>query len=569
MSDIDRIEYIIEQLTKGGSRSVRLSNKFNISKKDLPVLKSIHAELKLGGELTLGSVDTSKLISEGADDAFDKAIINKILQSTGNHGLGEFKSSNLENIGNVENIGGVKSKQIFKQSSGNVPRKVDDIETTVSRGLSDIQADIDIGKQLRRGYTPILKDIGTGGPMPSFVKKYVPVYKSLNDFSDNELRLTKQYKTAKNKGLSDKLALKVTKSGISRMLRTSGTDISKTLPSAGDSAVTKAVEAANQATEDLEYLQRESGLYDDKYYGPVDSHVKEYNLIKTANDSNIGKQMPFESSAEIKEYNKMVQDFDKVDLSTETKRAQKLSKSLDESQANIIEQGKGGLLEGESFGTQTKPMLTENFGDMKIGKVFMNKGQEDLEAAAKINYEKAYGDKTIPINFRHPTAQVEPGIEIGHMGFKEGDKLPIGIDKKGKTQFLIVGPPVDKAEPVSTGIISFGTDFLSDKRYLEDVQAERASKEKPGKIEIYDKTKREYKPKQTYVPSAIDESTPTISKAEYKTQQSLVGQMNQLKAMYPNVANKNNLVRLALRNMEKEYGLPVNKKLLLNLSKFF
>jgi len=45
--------------------------------------------------------------------------------------------------------------------------------------------------------------------------------------------------------------------------------------------------------------------------------------------------------------------------------------------------------------------------------------------------------------------------------------------------------------------------------------------------------------------------------------------MNQLKAMYPNVANKNNLVRLAVRNMEKEYGLPVNKKLLLNLSKFF
>ena len=45
--------------------------------------------------------------------------------------------------------------------------------------------------------------------------------------------------------------------------------------------------------------------------------------------------------------------------------------------------------------------------------------------------------------------------------------------------------------------------------------------------------------------------------------------MNQLKAMYPNVANKNNLVRLAVRNMEKQLGLPANKKLLLNLSKFF
>jgi len=567
MSNIDKIEYIIEQLTKGGSRSVRLSNKFNISKKDLPVLKSIHAELKLSGEVALGSVDASKLISEGADDAFDTAIVNKILESTGNHGLGEFKDSNLANISDVENIGGVKSKQIFKQSRGNVPRKVGDLETTVSRGLSDIQADIDIGKQLRRGYTPMLKDISTGGARPSFVEKYVPVYKSLNDFSDNELRLTKQYFTAKNKGLSDKLALKVTKSSISRMLRTSGTDISKTLPSVGDSALTKAVEAANQATQDLEYLQRESGLYDDKYYGPVDSHVKEYNLIKTANDSNIGKQMPFASSAEIKEYNKMVQDFDKVDLSTETKRAQKLSKSLEESQTNIMEQGKGGLLEGQAFGTQTKPMVTENFGDMKIGGGFKTKTEEDLEAAAKIEYEKAYGDNTIPINFKHPTAAENKTIK--EMGFNVGDKLPVGIDKKGNSIFLKVGPQVDEASPIGTGITSFGTDKTSGVRYDSDVQAERASKKQPGRIEIYDKTKREYKPKQTYVPSAIDESTPRISKAEYKTQQSLVGQMNQLKAMYPNVANKNNLVRLAVRNMEKEYGLPVNKKLLLNLSKFF
>ena len=567
MSDIDRIEYIIEQLTKGGSRSVRLSNKFNISKKDLPTLKSIHAELKLGGSLTPGTVDVGKLKSEGADDAFDTAIINKILQSSGSTGLGEFKDSNLANIGNLENIGGVKSKQIFKQSRGNVPRKVGDVETTVSRALSDIQADIDIGKQLRRGYTPMLKDISTAGPRPSFVEKYVPVYKSLDQFSDNELRLTKQYVTAKNKGLSDKLALKVTKSGISRILRTSGTDISKTLPSAGDIATTKAVEAANQATEDLEYLQRESGLYDDKYYGPVDSHVKEYNLIKTANDSSIGKQMPFESSAEIKEYNKMVQDFDKVDLSTETKRAQKLIKSLDESQANIIEQGKGGLLEGQAMGAQTKPMLTENFGDMKIGGGFKTKTEEDLEAAAKINYEKAYGDNTIPINFRHPTAAGNKTIK--EMGFNVGDKLPVGIDKKGKSIFLKVGPEVDEAKPIGTGITSFGTDRTSGVRYDSDIRAERASKEQPGRIEIYDKTKREYKPKQTYVPSAVDAGTPTISKAEYKTQQSLVGQMNQLKAMYPNVANKNNLVRLAVRNMEKEYGLPVNKKLLLNLSKFF
>ena len=56
---------------------------------------------------------------------------------------------------------------------------------------------------------------------------------------------------------------------------------------------------------------------------------------------------------------------------------------------------------------------------------------------------------------------------------------------------------------------------------------------------------------------------------EYKTQNSLVAQMREIKAMFPNVANKNNLVRLAVRNMEKQLGLPANKKLLVNLSKFF
>ena len=550
MGDIEKLqEYIKEIKTKGFKQ---LDNNFRLTKKHLNKLNTIVADVKLGGSLyneVATGVNLNKLVSEGAEEAFDAAIVDKILMSKGEHGLGQFKTSNLENIGPTENIGGVKSKQIFKQS----------------KDIPDLTADIDIAKQLNKKYARVNK-IVDGSIREGFTK----LNKDISGLSNNELRLTKQYFTAKNKGLSDKMALDITKSGIKRILNLTGTDIVSTLPSAGNTAAARAAKKAVESAEILEAAEKESELYGSKYYPPADAHVKEYNLVSVANQSEIGKKVPFISSAEVKEYNKMVKDFDKIPLTSEARRNKKLEKDLDTIRTIGLEESKVGLTElvNPTAATETSFMAVENFGDMQIGGSFTNVGETTLEQSAKAQYETAYGNKTIPINFRHPTAQAEPGVSIGQLGFKVGDDLPIGVDKTGKMQFLKVGPEVDAAQPNTTGIVSFGKD-MTEPRYPSDIKNERASKTKPGRIEMYDIAKQNKEAKSTYVPRSYPEKVKTVSKGEFKTAQSLVGQMNTLKAMYPNVANSNNLVRLAIRNMEKGLGMPANPKLLKNLSKFF
>lgn len=550
MGDIEKLqEYIKEIKTKGFKQ---LDNNFRLTKKHLNKLNTIVADVKLGGSLyneVATGVNLNKLVSEGAEEAFDAAIVDKILMSKGEHGLGQFKTSNLENIGPVENIGGVKSKQIFKQS----------------KDIADLTADVAIGKELNRKYARVNKVVD-GSVQEGFTK----LGKDISGLSDNELRLTKQYFTAKNKGLSDKMSLDVTKSGIKRIFELTGTDIVKTLPSVGNTAAARAAQKAAESSELLEAAEKESELYGSKYYPPADAHVKEYNLVSVANQSEIGKKVPFISSAEVKEYNKMVKDFDKIPLTSEARRNKKLEKDLDTIRTIGLEESKVGLTElvNPTAATETSFMAVENFGDMQIGGSFTNVGETTLEQSAKAQYETAYGNKTIPINFRHPTAQAEPGVSIGQLGFKVGDDLPIGVDKTGKMQFLKVGPEVDAAQPNTTGIVSFGKD-MTEPRYPSDIKNERASKTKPGRIEMYDIAKQNKEAKSTYVPRSYPEKVKTVSKGEFKTAQSLVGQMNTLKAMYPNVANSNNLVRLAIRNMEKGLGMPANPKLLKNLSKFF
>lgn len=550
MGDIEKLqEYIKEIKTKGFKQ---LDNNFRLTKKHLNKLNTIVADVKLGGSLyneVATGVNLNKLVSEGAEEAFDAAIVDKILMSKGEHGLGQFKTSNLENIGPVENIGGVKSKQIFKQS----------------KDIPDLTADVAIGKELNKKYARVNK-IVDGSVQEGFTK----LGKDISGLSDNELRLTKQYFTAKNKGLSDKMSLDVTKSGIKRIFELTGTDIVSTLPSVGNTAAARAAQKAAESSEILEAAEKESELYGSKYYPPADAHVKEYNLVSVANQSEIGKKVPFISGSEVKEYNKMVQDFDKVPLTSEARRSKKLERDLDEIRTIGLEESKVGLtgLVNPTAATETSFMAVENFGEIQIGGSFKNVGETALEQSVKAEYETAYGNKTIPINFRHPTAQAEPGVSIGQLGFKVGDDLPIGVDKTGKMQFLKVGPEVDASQSVTTGIVSFGKD-MTEQRYPTDIKGERASKTQPGRIEMYDIAKQNKPGKPTYVPKSYPETVKKVSKGEYKTAQSLVGQMNTLKAMYPNVANSNNLVRLAIRNMEKGLGMPANPKLLKNLSKFF
>ena len=147
---------------------------------------------------------------------------------------------------------------------------------------------------------------------------------------------------------------------------------------------------------------------------------------------------------------------------------------------------------------------------------------------------------------------------FSELGLNVGDKFVLGINKKtGKTIKGTVGPILSAAQERTVGSVAFGKD-MSEPRFDPDVTAERTVKTMPGQIETYTKSKRD--PKATSVPkyNPSTDRPRTITGAEYKTQQSLVGQMNQLKAMYL-MANKNNLVRLAVRNMEKQLGLPANK----------
>lgn len=547
MDELEKLQNIIKEIKTTGFKE--LTKGVRLSKKHLKDLNYIVAEMKLGGTFYDDKFDAKKLISDSADEAFDTELINKILTGEGTGGLGQFKTSNMENIGNIENIGGVKSKQIFKQSAGKVPRTTETADGTtvdveISRGLSDIEADIDIAKRMSKV-----------GP-------------DAKDFSDNELRLTSQYIRSKNKGLSDAAALRVTK-GLLNRAETSGRGGPLTSLPSMTKALTTRTEAnklGRQAEKDLSYLEKESGLYGDKYFGPADAHVKEYNLTAVANQSDIGKKMPFTSGAEVKEYNQMVKEFDKIEYSPAEKQAYYSGKRLDDTMLENLESSKVGLTNSvnPTDATQINPMAVENYGDMKIGGGFTPKYMEDLEAAAKIQYEKAYGD-VWPVNSVHPTE----GKMFKELGLDVGDEFVIGINKKtGKTVKGIVGPELAEAREKTIGSVAFGKDN-TEYRYDPDIENERASKTHPGQIEIYTKSKRDPKPPSLPKYNPSTDRPRTISGAEYKTQQSLVGQMNQLKAMYPNVANKNNLVRLAVRNMEKQLGLPANKKLLLNLSKFF
>jgi len=543
MDELEKIQNIIKEIKTTGFKE--LTKGVRLSKKHLKDLNYIVAEMKLGGTFYDDKFDAKKLISDSADEAFDTELINKILTGEGTGGLGQFKTSNMENIGNIENIGGVKSKQIFKQSAGKVPRTTETADGTtvnveISRGLSDIQDDIDIAKRISK------------------------VGDDVRDFSDNELRLTSQYKISKNKGLSDAAALRVTKGLMRRAEKYGKGNPLSSLPSA-NKVSRKASELSRQAEKDLSYLEKESGLYGDKYFGPADAHVKEYNLTSIANQSNIGKQIPFSSGAEVREYNQMVQEFDKIEYSPAEKQTYYSGKRIDDTELDNLESSKVGLTGSvnPTDATQTNPMAVENYGDMKIGGGFTPVYMEDLEAAAKIQYEKAYGDAH-PINTVHPTE----GKTFNELGFKEGDKFVIGITKEGKTVKGVVGPELPAAKERTIGSVAFGKD-MTEPRFDTDVYNERASKTNPGQIEIYAINKKEKKATNVPKYNPSTDRPRTISGAEYKTQQSLVGQMNQLKAMYPNVANKNNLVRLAVRNMEKQLGLPANKKLLLNLSKFF
>jgi len=113
-NELERVRYIVEQLTKGGSRSIKLTNKFNVTKKDLPALKSIIAESDLGGDITVSDSlkATADMFSSGEETTqADNLIIDKILNNR--PGLEKYKNTVLENVADtrVDEDAKIKSEQ--------------------------------------------------------------------------------------------------------------------------------------------------------------------------------------------------------------------------------------------------------------------------------------------------------------------------------------------------------------------------------------------------------------------------------------------------------------------------
>ena len=113
MDELEKLQNIIKEIKTTGFKE--LTKGVRLSKKHLKDLNYIVAEMKLGGSFYDNRFDAKKLISDSADEAFDTELINKILTGEGTGGLGQFKTSNMENIGNLENIGGVKANKFLNK----------------------------------------------------------------------------------------------------------------------------------------------------------------------------------------------------------------------------------------------------------------------------------------------------------------------------------------------------------------------------------------------------------------------------------------------------------------------
>ena len=532
-NELERIRYIVEQLTKGGSRSIRLTNKFNVTKKDLPTLKSIIAESDLGGDITV-----SDSLKATAKDMFgsseettqaDNLIIEKILQNR--PGLEKYKNTVLGNVADtrIDEDAKIKSEQLFKQSEG------------VASETNEIYA-------LKKA----VRDFGW------------------DNIPDNELRLTSTYKKQYEKLAGsntvnltriDEQALKHTRNYLNRQTR-----LNDVRPAGFQTTVQGLKnEIKNKETAISELKYKEGFAHPSEYYS--NAHIDAYTNYE---QKLAGLPKGFESVEELDEYTKMATQFDKYEQSIGEKALISADKRIEQALDIAQAESKVGITDTVNVMLSTSEQRPGSYHGNPFAPIWdqdMTQEKHVQFQTAKANYEKFHGTDTIPSNYANPTA---PDKTIGEE-FKIGQKVTFGYDKKGKAITRKVGPPLSTPPSAIVGRIG-DTEYLWDPEFTKIVATEEGQYEKadikkqpPKPTNVpYNKGVPRVKTDLSNYSYDVDRANAfkNMSDNELKLQIEFSEQVGRISKMFDKVENPENISRLALRNLRKGVEISPNMSLL-------
>ena len=532
-NELERVRYIVEQLTKGGSRSIKLTNKFNVTKKDLPTLKGIIAEADLGGDITV-----SESLKATAKDMFgsseettqaDNLIIDKILQNR--PGLEKYKNVVLGNVADtrIDEDAKIKSKQLFKQSEG------------VASETNEIYA----LKQAVRNF-------------------------GWDNIPDNELRLTSTYKKQYEKLAGsntvnltriDEQALKHTRNYLNRQTR-----LNDVRPAGFQTTVQGLKnEIKNKETGISELKYKEGFAHPSEYYS--NAHVDAYTNYE---QKLAGLPQGFQSVEELDEYTKMATQFDKYEPSIGEKALKSADKRIEQALDIAQAESKVGITDTVNVMLSTSEQRAGSYHGNPFSPIWdqdMTQEKHIQFQTAKTNYEKFHGTNTIPSNYANPTA---PDKTIGEE-FKIGQKVTFGYDKKGKAITRKVGPPLSTPPSAIVGRIG-ATEYLWDPEFTKIVATEEgeyaqaAINKQPPKPTNVPKNKGVPRVKTDLSNYSYDvdraKAFKNMSDNELKLQIEYSEQIGRISKMFDKVDNPENISRLALRNLRKGVEISPNMSLL-------
>lgn len=531
-NELERVRYIVEQLTKGGSRSIKLTNKFNVTKKDLPALKSIIAESDLGGDITVSDSlkATADMFSASEETTqADNLIIDKILNNR--PGLEKYKNTVLENVADtrVDEDAKIKSEQLFKQSEG------------VASETNEIYS----------------------------LKKAVRNF-GWDNIPDNELRLTSTYKKQYEKLAGsntvnltriDEQALKHTRNYLNRQTR-----LNNVRPLGFQTTVQglkNQIKSKETAISELKY--KEGFAHPSEYYS--NAHVDAYTNYE---QKLSGLPEGFQSVEEIDEYTKMVSQFDKYEESIGEKALKSADKRIEQVLDTAQAENKVGITDTVNTMLSTSEQRAGSYHGNPFAPIWdqdMTQEKHIQFQTAKANYEKFHGTDTIPSNYANPTAP----DKIMSEEFKIGQKVTFGYDKKGKAITRKIGPPLNTPPDAVVGRIG-DTEYLWDPEFTKIVATEEgkyakaAIKKQPPKPTNVPRNKGVPRVKTDLSKYSYDvdraKAFKNMSDNELKLQIEYSEQIGRISKMFDKVENSENISRLALRNLRKGVEISPNMSLL-------
>ena len=384
--------------------------------------------------------------------------------------------------------------------------------------------------------------------------------------SENEIRLTSNWKKGIDKGFDDAEAIRIAR---------------KTL-GFNRGAASRNVDVPN-ATQLLKHLKKEllkQELFLSTSNFQDDSHVKEFEKIETKKIDIESMPDTFKSYDEFNEYKKIVKEFDKY---TPDKGEVLLTKSLERldgkgknegTSTKILSQDKVGFVDGVNptaatsgpgpYDDPNAPPRQQGF----INEVHLSSVQKNMETKASINYEKTFGPDVVPANMmmnitdtKHKNYGKSYEQVMNELG-TEGKNVIKATDNPAIVKFagVKVGPSILSFDSYQSGeslagwrVNSSGTDTES---YDPKTRTTKPKTVVPGiEHKMTDLSEFRYTDAETNkfkeTPDKILMNTP-----EFKAQH------DELKNMFPNTQHPENLVKLTLRNMNEGIRMTPNKGLI-------